>query len=133
MIYIERSFRRARTIQLTSLVDILCCLLFFFMLSTSFVRQESMELLLPSDASKRDLSQQVMYIYVSDNGEIFLGNKSTDISSFSDRLVDEFEKNIDQNIMVLVASKVSVQTMVTVLDKIYQTGARNISVADWRM
>ena len=92
-----------------------------------------MELLLPSDASKRDISQQVMYIYVSDNGEIFIGNSSTDMGNLSDRLVDEFEKNIDQNIMVLVAKKVSVQTMVSVLDKIYQTGARNISVADWRM
>ncbi len=92
-----------------------------------------MELLLPSDASKRDISQQVMYIYVSDNGEIFIGNTSTDMTNLSSRLVDEFEKNIDQNIMVLVAKKVSVQTMVSVLDKIYQTGARNISVADWRM
>ena len=133
MINIERQFRSTRSIPLTSLVDILCCLLFFFMLSTSFVRQESMELLLPSDASKRDISQQVMYIYVSDNGEIFIGNSSTDMGNLSDRLVDEFEKNIDQNIMVLVAKKVSVQTMVSVLDKIYQTGARNISVADWRM
>ena len=133
MIYIERQFRQTRSISLTSLVDILCCLLFFFMLSTSFVRQESMELLLPSDSAKRDISQVVMYIYVSDNGEIFIGNKSTDMGKLSSQLVDEFEKNIDQNIMVLVASKVSVQTMVTVLDKIYQTGARNISVADWKM
>jgi biopolymer transport protein ExbD len=133
MIHIERQFRRARTLPLTSLVDILCCLLFFFMLSTSFVRQESMELMMPSDAAKRDAKQQVMYIYVSDNGEVFLGNKSMGMRDLSTRLVDEFEKNVDQHIMVLVSEKVSVQTMVTVLDKIYLTGARNISVADWKM
>ncbi len=133
MIHIERQFRRARPIPLTSLVDILCCLLFFFMLSTSFVRQESMELMMPSDSAKRDAKQQVMYIYVSDNGEVFLGNKSMGLRDLSLRLVDEFEKNVDQHIMVLVSSKVSVQTMVTVLDKIYLTGARNVSVSDWKM
>jgi biopolymer transport protein ExbD len=92
-----------------------------------------MELMMPSDSAKRDTKQQVMYIYVSDNGEVFLGNQSMSLRDLSTRLVDEFEKNVDQHIMVLVSAKVSVQTMVTVLDKIYLTGARNISVADWKM
>lgn len=103
------------------------------MLSTSFVRQESLELLLPSSSAGPVAGQSVLYIYVSNNGEIFIGNQAVDLSKLNRALSGELDKNPDQSIMVLVADKVSVQTLVTVMDKVYVSGARNISVSDWKM
>lgn len=135
LINIERQHRRSRAIPLTPLVDVVCNLLIFFMLSTTFVRTESMELSLPSSEKSAVVAADASatYIYVSNNGETFLGNKSVDISSLPDLLVDEMHGKADARIMVLVANQVSVQTLVTVMDEVYRAGGRNVSVADWKM
>jgi biopolymer transport protein ExbD len=131
MIELERQYRKARGIPLTPLVDVLCCLLIFFMLSTSFVRTEAMELSLPSQAGVQ--TGKIVHIYISNNGEMFLENRSVDDKTLHHQLRERLFAEPDSHVLVMVANKVSVQTLVRVLDRIYLSGGRNVSVDNWNV
>ncbi len=121
-----------RGIPLVALVDILCNLLIFFMLSTSFARTEAMELSLPSQGQLQKDSK-IVHIFISDNGETFLESKSVDERKLRHMLRERLFADPDSHVLVQVAKQVSVQTLVHVLDRIYLSGGRNISIADWKM
>lgn len=134
MMDIERQPRKAKTIPLISLIDVVFQLLIYLMLTTSFTRSESLELALPAatklaDAPKQD--SKTLHIYISDTGETFLERDSLGEKEMSDLLASTFAAAPDRGVLVLSASKVSVGSLVKVLDRIYSAGGRNIAVADW--
>ncbi len=134
MIDIERSFRKTRGIPLVPLVDILCNLLIFFMLSTSFVSTEAMELSLPSQVALSQASgDKIVHVFISNNGETFLENKSVSENELRHNLRERLFADPESHVLVLVADKVSVQTLVRVLDRVYLSGGRNIAIDNWRM
>ncbi len=136
MIDIQRHTRRSKAIPLVSLIDVVFQLLIYFMLTTSFTKTESLELLLPHSAgqsqqeAKKD-SGKTLHIYISDIGETFLENRSVSEQELSHELHDIFVSDPERGVLVLSASKVSVQLLVRVMDRIYTAGGKNLAVADW--
>ena len=136
MIEIQRQTRRAKSIPLISLIDVVFQLLIYFMLTTSFTRSESLELLLPPtvEASKpvvKKEDEKTLHIYISDAGETFLEQKSMSEHDMYLELQKIFTSNPERGVLVLSAGKVSVQVLVRVMDRIYTAGGKNIAVADW--
>ena len=139
MIDIERPPRKSKSIPLISLIDVVFQLLIYFMLTTSFTRFESLELVLPAAKAApvvtpaKQEDAQTMHIYISDTGETFLGPRSVGEADMVRELKSLLALNPDRGILVLSASNVSVRTLVRVLDRIYTAGGRNIAVTDWVM
>lgn len=137
MIEIQRQTRRAKSIPLVSLIDVVFQLLIYFMLTTSFVKSESLELLLPParEANKAAIKkdEQILHIYISDVGETFVERKSVSEREMMDELHDVFAANPERGVLVLSAGKVSVRLLVRVMDRIYTAGGKNLAVADWVM
>jgi biopolymer transport protein ExbD len=138
MIDIERQPRKAKSIPLVSLIDVVFMLLIYLMLTTSFTRSESLELALPAAATSvvdpaKQPVMKTLHIYISNTGEIFLERKSLSEQQMSEELTGLFTESPDRGVLVLSASKVSVGSLVKVLDRIYSAGGRNIAVADWLM
>ncbi|HEU5046459.1 MAG TPA: biopolymer transporter ExbD [Rickettsiales bacterium] len=136
MIDIQRQTRKAKSIPLVSLIDVVFQLLIYFMLTTSFTKTESLELLLPPSAPPtahniRKDAEETLHIYISDVGETFLENKSINEQDMVRDLHGIFTQTPDRGVLVLSASKVPVQVLVRVMDRIYTAGGRNIAVADW--
>jgi biopolymer transport protein ExbD len=138
MIEIERQLRKSKSIPLVSLIDVVFQLLIYFMLSTSFTRSESLELALPATEAPKNLSlgkpkedAQTLHIYISNNGETFLEQKSINEEDMAKELRARLAVNQDRGILLLSANQVPVQVMVHVLDRIYTAGGKNIAVADW--
>lgn len=138
MVDIARTPRKVKTIPLVSLVDVVFQLLIYFMLTTSFTRSESLELALP-DSAKPAVAQaaaadaKTLHVYISNTGEIFIERDSVGGEGLSEALAKVFMDNPDRGVLVMSASKVSVGSLVKVLDRIYTAGGKNIAVADWIM
>ncbi len=138
MLDIERQPRKAKSIPLISLIDVVFTRQIYFMLTTSFTRSESLELALPaaeahkpqSEASKAP-DMKTLHIYISDTGETFLERDSLGEKDMADKLSEIFTAKPDRGVLVLSAGKVTVGELVKVLDHIYSAGGRNIAVADW--
>jgi len=138
MVEFERNARRAKSIPLISLIDVVFQLLIYFMITSTFTRSESLELLLPpavnakSPIAKKE-DAKTIHIYISDLGETFIEQRSVGEQQMVSELKEMLASNPDNGILVLSASKVSVQVMVRVMDRIYTAGGKNVAVADWVM
>ncbi len=127
----ERSFRHTRSVAMTPLIDVVFLLLIFFMLSTSFVRTESMELSLPSGIGEYFEKKKVVLVYVGNDGKLYIGNQHVSEGRLGRRIGQLLKDDPNRSILLLAADKVSVQKLVTVMDWIYLAGGKNVSVASW--
>lgn len=129
MVEIARKPRAARTVSLTSLIDVVFLLIIFFMLSTSFVMSESMELNLPSDAVATTVSaSEVAEIWVRPEGTVRLNGTDYDAKAFDEAITGMLRADPEQKILVLSMQDVTVQQLVSVLDLLYLNGARNVQI-----
>ena len=127
----ERPVRKSRGVPMTPLIDVVFLLLIFFMLSTSFVRTESLELLLPEKGGDVIETNKVMQIYVTRDNQIYIDHRPMDEKMMIDALQRKLEKMPDVNILLLSGPDVNVQQLVGIMDQIYLVGGKNLSVSHW--
>jgi biopolymer transport protein ExbD len=126
-----RTTKKPRQIGLTPLIDVVFLLIIFFMLSTSFVKTESMELSFPSGQEVKNTPQTAIRIFVHDDNRLFLDSKEMSIPDLKAQLRLLLFKDAERNILLLTSKHVSVQRLVSIMDDVYLMGGRNVSVAEW--
>lgn len=128
MVDIVRTRRPNRSVNLTPLIDVVFLLIVFFMLSTSFVMSESMELSLPGDKKVAKVLPDVMRLYVLPHGKAQIDRKQYSMDELDGVLVERLAANPDQKILILSSKEVVVQELVTVMDLVYLNGGRNVQI-----
>jgi len=126
----ERRERFARHIDLTALVDIVFHLMVFFMLTTSFVVSESIELALPSANATGSTAATAEFtrIVVSRGGMLTVDGTPMSADTLQTLLFERIGGNADTKIVIFTTTGVSVQELVSVLDMVYFAGGRNVQV-----
>lgn len=127
----ERTSRRPLSLQLTPLIDVMFILIIFFMLTSSFMKVESLELMLPSAKGGGNSKQQVVHLFVEDNGELILGQRHLKEEELGESLIRIFSKDAATPVMLLTSEGVSMQQLVEVMDKVYASGGRSLYVRKW--
>lgn len=128
----ERTSRRKLgDLNLTPLIDILFILIIFFMLTTSFMRVESMELILPSAAGKAADQGDVVHLFVYANGDMAIGQRRVGQDDLGESLSRMFANNPDTKVMLLTADGVTMQQLVGIMDRITLAGGKSLFVRKW--
>ena len=131
---IERSTRCFQGVNLTPLIDVVFLLIVFFMLSTSFVVSESMELGLPRADDRKNaeetnaLADDVMQFRVISDGAIVLDEQRLELDAFQARIAERLAATPSQAFMVFSSPNVTVQQLVSVLDILYMQGALHVQI-----
>lgn len=122
-----------RALNLTPLIDVLFILIIFFMLTTSFMRIESMELILPATAQKTSAqkNEDVIRLYLSASGDIALGQRKLKSAEVEETLSRMLTANPDIRIMLLTADGVTMQQLVSMMDRISLMGGKSLMVRKW--
>ncbi len=123
--------RKMNELNLIPLIDVLMILIIFFMLTTSFMRIESLELILPSAAGKAADKQGVVRLFVHANGDMTLGQRKVDQDALDVSLKRMFEMDAGTRVMLLTADGVTMQQLVNVMDRIYMSGGKSLMVKQW--
>jgi biopolymer transport protein ExbD len=125
--------RRIRALNLTPLIDVLFILIIFFMLTTSFMRIESMELILPSATQKSApaATDGVVRLYLSPNGDVTLGQRKLSGAELDETLQRLIIGNPDLRIMLLTADGVTMQQLVNMMDRVSLMGGKSLLVRKW--
>ncbi|MDX2112288.1 MAG: biopolymer transporter ExbD [Alphaproteobacteria bacterium] len=133
MDFVRTPRRKIRALNLTPLIDVLFILIIFFMLTTSFMRIESMELMLPSAVKQNSASRtdDVVRLYLSSAGEVTLGKRKLSGADLDETLQRLIVGNPDVRIMLLTADGVSMQQLVDMMDKVSLMGAKSLLVRTW--
>lgn len=131
MIEFARSGRRIGHLPLTALIDVVFILIVFFMLTTNFMKVESMELLMPSaakSAKKTAVTDNLARVVLRNDGGILFGQRATDRDDLSRTLRSLFAQRPEQRVMLMSEDTVSLQTLVEVMDIVYLAGGKNVFV-----
>lgn len=128
----ERTRRRKiGGLVLTPMIDIMFILIIFFMLTTTFMRIESLELNLPSAGVKPAEKSDVLHLFIQANGDMLLGQRRVNQDELDESLGRLFEKDPATRIMLLTAEGVTMQQLVGIMDRIYLVGGRSLFVRKW--
>lgn len=129
----ERAKRRkVMNLPLTPMIDIMFILIIFFMLTTTFMRIESLELNLPSVSAKAATDKgEVLHLFIQANGDMLLGQRHLDQDELSESMKRMFEKDTGTKVMLLTAEGVTMQQLVGIMDRVYMAGGRSLFVRKW--
>jgi len=113
-------------LNIAPLVDVVLLLIIFFMLTSHFIEETGIDLMLPT--SKTAVSKEASPIVVSivKEGNVFLNERPISIEKLSFQLMPLLGEREKKEVMVKVDKECRVQILVSVMDEIRKAGAKAI-------
>lgn len=128
-------YRRSSHIpNLTPLIDIVFLLLIFFMLTSHFVQQESLNIELPSAETGASLTESdVLEIIINTDGQInykesIYKNDATSLGSFESVIRQDLAIKADKSVRIKGDKHVDFGMAVEVLDIVRKAGASGVDI-----
>ena len=118
-------------LNVAPLIDIVFLLLVFFMLASTFIRPESINLAIRAPSGVGEQSEQPILVHIGANGAIRLNGLVLTIQDLKQELLAR--SNLPQNnrtITVQTQDDVSVQFLVKVMDEINEAGYTDIAISN---
>ena len=119
-------------IDLVPLIDVVLCLLVFFVVTTTFDTRSVLELELPraqGEAAKQQA--EVLDILVNAQGRYFVGDREalrTDVESLKHTIQEVGGDDRDRGVLLRADARTPHQAVVTALDALGQLGYRKIAI-----
>ena len=118
-------------LNVAPLIDIVFLLLVFFMLASTFIRTESINLAIRAPSGVGEQSEQPILVHIGANGAIRLNGLVLTIQDLKQELLAR--SSLPQNnrtITVQTQDDVSVQFLVKVMDEINEAGYTDIAISN---
>jgi biopolymer transport protein ExbD len=127
----EKRQMRGVTLSLISLIDVLFLLVIFFLLSTKFIVSDALDLNLSTinGSTLASTAGDSVIVTVTTENKFLIEEKEYDQKQFQDKIKALLKGKKDRNIVLMSQEKVTVQNVVTAIDKIQASGGYNISLA----
>ena len=117
-------------LNVAPLIDIVFLLLIFFMLASTFVKPESIDLLIHGSDKSESNTEELLVVEVDANKSIRLNGLLMPLQQLESELKARTKHNEAHNITIQAKDDVSVQLLVQIMDIIKAAGLRNISLGD---
>lgn len=117
-----------RELPLAAMIDVVFILIFFFMLTTSFLQIESMQLMLPSSNAAPSSGTKSSAIILRGDASIQLDKKEIPLAKLGPTLFEMIQKNPNHAFVVLVDDQVQMQRMVSVMDAVNLAGGKRVYI-----
>jgi len=116
-------------VPLTSLIDIVFLLLIYFLLTTNFMVEEGIKIKLPQAKAAAPQTEEVVTVYVDEQGRAFLGSDEVPLARLFDRLREMLEDREDKLVVVRADRAVILNKAVKVMDIAKAAGAERLCLA----
>ncbi|MCW8832849.1 MAG: biopolymer transporter ExbD [Colwellia sp.] len=104
--------------DMTPMLDIVFILLIFFIVTTSFVKEEGLVVNRPKMNKSSSDNTPTMLVKISENGRVTLNGKGVDIERLPARIENFIAKNNSNSVVVIPKYKTRHEDVVRVLDQI---------------
>ena len=120
-------------IDLVPLIDVVLCLLIFFVVTTTFDARSVLKLELPrADGQPSEAQSKALSVLVNAQGRYFVGDREvlrTDVESLKQSLRDVAGEDRERPILLRADARTPHQSVVTALDALGQLGFRRVAIA----
>ncbi|MFT5434015.1 MAG: biopolymer transport protein ExbD [Myxococcota bacterium] len=115
-------------LSIAPLIDIVFLLLVFFMLTSTFLKPEAIELTLPSTESSDPTDEPPIRIALARDGEVSLNGEVVEFRELRALLLPLLDGNPDLPVGLSADAAASVQQMLDVVDEVRAAGGHNLAV-----
>ena len=116
-------------IPLTSLIDIVFLLLIYFLLTTNFMVDEGIKIKLPQAKAAAPQTEEVITVYVDQEGRAFLGTDEVALSNLFDRIKEKVGSKENELVVIRADRAVILNKAVKVMDIVKAAGAGRLCLA----
>lgn len=116
-------------VPLTSLIDIIFLLLIYFLLTTNFMVDEGIKIKLPQARAAAPQTEEVITVYVDQQGRAFLGTEEVSIARLFDRLKEKIGSQENKLVVIRADRAVILNKAVKVMDIAKAAGAGRLCLA----
>lgn len=126
-------FRASRSqaplLEMAPLVDVVFLLLIFFMLTSTFIKPEHIELDLPNAESANPLEKdKALQITIDKEGELFTEGKKTTLEDLHPIIESHLKEGPEKQVVIRSDGSAPIKVMVSVMDKVRVLGGSNLSL-----
>ena len=126
---IETNRKHLTTFSFSSLTDIVLLLLVFFLLSSSFIIQPGIKVILPRTHTADSHSEKSLYVTITRQGTIYLNDEIIPLGQLGAE-VRRFLISGEKQVIVIMADKeINLETAVMVMDICKAAGAEKFLIA----
>ena len=105
--------------SMSSMTDIVFLLLIFFMLTSTLVTTNALDIVLPS-SSAQPLKQQTLSISITEDLRYFINNEAVERTFLESKMQEEFNSVDEATIILRAAKSIPMEYAVEVLDLAYR-------------
>lgn len=117
------------SIDMTPMLDVVFIMLIFFIVSTTFVRDEGVEIDRPGATSGQAQSGQALTVSIDKTGSVWLLKESMKIAAFKDKLMLELAREQRQSVLIKADKEAATGVLIQVLDIVKASGVAQVAVA----
>ncbi len=120
---------RGLILNVTSLIDVMFLLLIFFMVSSTFKNQPSINLVLPRSATATETPMAPAALYLTRDGDVYLNDSVVEREELS-RLLTQLQTDTGEDSIVLRADeKADYGDVVALIDTLKMSGFTRVSMS----
>jgi biopolymer transport protein ExbD len=134
MFKFERTGKKAKKPDMTPLIDIIFQLILFFMLTTTFVKIEAIDIFVSSKAAAPEAPTHIDHVVTAPlvinlkGDKLFINNNPVNATALPDIIGKETKLQNNRNIRILTQEGVTMQQLVNVVDLVRAGGGVNITL-----
>jgi biopolymer transport protein ExbD len=121
-------------INITPMLDIVFIMLIFFIVTTSFVKEEGLEVSRPSNSPPKEIKKNKgpILVKIDANGNIMLKGRMLERKAVEANLEREKAEKPDSPLIIAAHPDAETDALVTILDAAEAVGVASVSVATTR-
>ena len=118
-----------RAINLTPLIDIVFLLLVFFMLTAHFVKDQSLDIVLPEASSSASLEEQgALEIIINDKAEIWIADQVVEQTELDAIIKRSLQERTNRQVILRGDKSSKLDLIVKVMDAARKAGAESLDI-----
>ncbi|UAA38555.1 biopolymer transporter ExbD [Paraneptunicella aestuarii] len=116
------------SIDMTPMLDIVFIMLIFFIVTTSFVKEEGLEVNRPDSSANSNSKAKTVSIWIDERGMIYMNNRLIDSERVTANIQSFLAENNTDSAVIKAHKKTKHGTVVKVLDQAAEAGLHKLSV-----
>lgn len=116
-------------LDIAPLIDIVFLLLVFFMLTSTFMVPEAIELELPESSSASAMDSTAIMVSLNQTGQLALNGESIELKQLQQAIMPLIKQNTASAITLKSDARTEVQLLLKIMDEIREAGGTNVALA----
>jgi biopolymer transport protein ExbD len=123
------SAQEEANIDMTPMLDVVFIMLIFFIVSTTFVRDEGVEIDRPGAAAGQTQNGQALAISIDKTGLIWMLKESMQVGELKEKLLLELASKEYPSVLIKADKETATGMLINVLDIVKASGVAHVAVA----